>query len=363
MSILINNISKHFGSFQALSPLSLDIQEGEMIGLLGPSGSGKTTLLRIIAGLEGADTGRIQFGDRDVTNLHVRDRRVGFVFQNYALFRHMTVADNVAFGLQVLSKSKRPSNTEISKRVSYLLDMVQLGHLAQRYPSQLSGGQKQRIALARALATKPEVLLLDEPFGALDAKVRKELRRWLRGLHDELGFTSVFVTHDQEEALELSDRVVVMSNGHIEQVDKPGDLYASPKSRFVFDFLGNTNVFEAKHQNDQWQNGLANLQLPANAPQKSGQVYLRSHEFFVSSVATETASLPLKVIAINLIGAEVRLELSPLDWHSDDIWEVDLPHKAFDKHCFEKGQRVFVTPKSGYFFPKGEQEHIQIHWA
>lgn len=203
MSILIENVAKTFGQFQALSPLSLQINEGEMIGLLGPSGSGKTTLLRIIAGLEGADSGRILFGERDVTEVHVRDRKVGFVFQNYALFRHMTVVDNVAFGLQVLPKKQRPSDAEIRQRVSHLLDMVQLGHLAGRYPAQLSGGQKQRIALARALATQPEVLLLDEPFGALDAKVRKELRRWLRSLHDELGFTSMFVTHDQEEALEL----------------------------------------------------------------------------------------------------------------------------------------------------------------
>ncbi|MGB5804250.1 MAG: ATP-binding cassette domain-containing protein, partial [Vibrio anguillarum] len=208
MSIRLTNISKKFGKFQALSPLDLDIQEGEMIGLLGPSGSGKTTLLRIIAGLEGADSGNIYFGDRDVTQVHVRERRVGFVFQNYALFRHMTVADNVAFGLEVMSKKQKPSAAEIRKRVTQLLEIVQLGHLAQRYPEQLSGGQKQRIALARALATQPEVLLLDEPFGALDAKVRKELRRWLRSLHEELKFTSVFVTHDQDEALELSDRVV-----------------------------------------------------------------------------------------------------------------------------------------------------------
>ena len=205
MSIRLTNISKKFGKFQALSPLDLDIQEGEMIGLLGPSGSGKTTLLRIIAGLEGADSGNIYFGDRDVTQVHVRERRVGFVFQNYALFRHMTVADNVAFGLEVMSKKQKPSAAEIHKRVTQLLEIVQLGHLAQRYPEQLSGGQKQRIALARALATQPEVLLLDEPFGALDAKVRKELRRWLRSLHEELKFTSVFVTHDQDEALELSD--------------------------------------------------------------------------------------------------------------------------------------------------------------
>ncbi|TYL48896.1 sulfate/molybdate ABC transporter ATP-binding protein [Marinomonas sp. IMCC 4694] len=365
MSILIEQISKTFGQFQALSPLSLDIQEGEMIGLLGPSGSGKTTLLRIIAGLEGADTGRIQFGDRDVTHLHVRDRRVGFVFQNYALFRHMTVADNVAFGLDVLPRKERPSPSDIKKRVMHLLDMVQLAHLANRFPSQLSGGQKQRIALARALATQPEVLLLDEPFGALDAKVRKELRRWLRGLHEELGFTSVFVTHDQEEALELSDRVVVMSNGHIEQVDQPGALYASPNSRFVFDFLGNANVFESKAFEGKWQNEQAYINLPEQhtlGTPKDGQLYIRSHEFFVSDAPTAQANLPLKVVAINLIGAEVHLELSPIGWHSQEVWEIDLPHKAFDKHGFEKGQTVFVTPKAGYFFAHDADKPISIHW-
>lgn len=362
MSILIENISKKFGHFQALSPLSLDINEGEMIGLLGPSGSGKTTLLRIIAGLEGADTGRIQFGDRDVTNLHVRDRRVGFVFQNYALFRHMTVADNVAFGLEVLPRKERPSPTEIKTRVMHLLEMVQLEHLATRFPSQLSGGQKQRIALARALATQPEVLLLDEPFGALDAKVRKELRRWLRGLHDELGFTSVFVTHDQEEALELSDRVVVMSNGHIEQIDQPGALYASPNSRFVFDFLGNANVFDGKVNNGRWHNQQANIVLPNGAEQKDGQLYIRSHEFFVSKEPTTQANLPLRLIAINPIGAEVRLELTPIDWQSNDVWEIDLPHKAFDKNCFEKGQTLYVTPKAGYFFAHDAQQPVLLNW-
>ncbi|MDP5057687.1 MAG: TOBE-like domain-containing protein [Marinomonas hwangdonensis] len=363
MSILIENISKKFGHFQALSPLSLDISEGEMIGLLGPSGSGKTTLLRIIAGLEGADSGRIQFGDRDVTNLHVRDRRVGFVFQNYALFRHMTVADNVAFGLEVLPRKERPSRVEIQKRVQHLLEMVQLEHLANRFPSQLSGGQKQRIALARALATQPEVLLLDEPFGALDAKVRKELRRWLRGLHDELGFTSVFVTHDQEEALELSDRVVVMSNGNIEQIDQPGTLYASPNSRFVFDFLGNANVFEGKTDAGVWRNGQASIALPNGAQQEDGQLYIRSHEFFVSTEATAQADLPLRVIAINPIGAEVRLELAPIGWQSNDVWEVDLPHKAFDKNGFEKGQTVFVTPKAGYFFAHDAKQPVDVHWS
>lgn len=354
MSIRLTNISKKFGQFQALSPLNLNIQEGEMIGLLGPSGSGKTTLLRIIAGLEGADTGEIYFGNRNVTQVHVRERRVGFVFQNYALFRHMTVADNVAFGLEVMPKKQRPSSAEIQKRVSHLLEMVQLEHLAQRYPEQLSGGQKQRIALARALATQPEVLLLDEPFGALDAKVRKELRRWLRSLHDELKFTSVFVTHDQDEALELSDRVVVMSNGHIEQINTPAELYSHPNSRFVFDFLGNVNVFEANWQQNRWTNGDAFLIPPAQEPlQQNGALYVRSHELALADKPNSQAHIPFTIVAITPIGAEVRIELSPLGWHSKELWEAKFSHYHLQELKIQKGSVVYATPRTGYFF--GEQ--------
>ncbi|QYJ77571.1 sulfate/molybdate ABC transporter ATP-binding protein [Shewanella acanthi] len=368
MSIRLSNISKTFGQFQALSPLSLDIQEGEMIGLLGPSGSGKTTLLRIIAGLEGADSGQIHFGNRDVTQIHVRDRRVGFVFQNYALFRHMTVADNVAFGLEVMPKKQRPSAAEIQKRVAHLLEMVQLGHLAQRYPEQLSGGQKQRIALARALATRPEVLLLDEPFGALDAKVRKELRRWLRALHDELKFTSVFVTHDQDEALELSDRVVVMSNGHIEQINTPVELYAQPNSRFVFDFLGNVNVFEADWQNNRWRNGEAFLVPPDEAEFKqNGAIYVRSHELALADKPNSQAHLPFEIVAINPIGAEVRLELSPRGWQSEELWEATFTHHHLQELGLQKGSVVYGTPRTGYFFStdkaaKGDGAPARLHW-
>lgn len=364
MSIRLENISKTFGQFQALSPLSLNIDEGEMIGLLGPSGSGKTTLLRIIAGLEGADSGRIQFGERDVTNLHVRDRHVGFVFQNYALFRHMTVADNVAFGLEVMDAKQRPNKSEIQQRVKHLLEMVQLGHLAKRYPSQLSGGQKQRIALARALATKPEVLLLDEPFGALDAKVRKELRRWLRSLHDEIGFTSVFVTHDQEEALELSDRVVVMSNGHIEQVDEPAQLYAQPNSRFVFDFLGNVNVFDGKLEQSRLTNNQAWISAPSSdVPLHDGQLYIRSHELALHNEATSVANLPLKVIAVNPIGPEVRVELEPYEWQTEQVWEADLSHTDYDRNPVKRGEIVFAEPKNAYFFREGSQQAPeQVSW-
>ena len=364
MSIRLENISKTFGQFQALSPLSLNIDEGEMIGLLGPSGSGKTTLLRIIAGLEGADSGRIQFGERDVTNLHVRDRHVGFVFQNYALFRHMTVADNVAFGLEVMDAKQRPNKSEIQQRVKHLLEMVQLGHLANRYPSQLSGGQKQRIALARALATKPDVLLLDEPFGALDAKVRKELRRWLRSLHDEIGFTSVFVTHDQEEALELSDRVVVMSNGHIEQVDEPAQLYAQPNSRFVFDFLGNVNVFDGKLEQSRLTNEQAWTCAPSSdVPLTNGQLYIRSHELALHTDATAVANLPLRVVAVNPIGPEVRVELEPHEWQSEQIWEADLSHADYARNPVKRGEIVFAEPKNAYFFREGSQQAPeQVSW-
>lgn len=365
MSIRLDNISKTFDKFQALSPMSLNIEDGEMIGLLGPSGSGKTTLLRIIAGLEGADSGRIQFGQRDVTNLHVRDRNVGFVFQNYALFRHMTVADNVAFGLEVMDAKQRPNKDEIQKRVQHLLDMVQLGHLAKRYPSQLSGGQKQRIALARALATKPDVLLLDEPFGALDAKVRKELRRWLRNLHDEIGFTSVFVTHDQEEALELSDRVVVMSNGLIEQVDAPAQLYAQPNSRFVFDFLGNVNVFDATAQGLRLTHQDAWIETPhQDAKAQAGQLYIRSHELALHSAPTTQAYLPLRVIAVNPIGPEVRVELEPDGWQAEQIWEADLSHADYERHPVQRGDLVFAAPTSGYFFQADSQASPKrLHWS
>ncbi|MGH8353393.1 MAG: sulfate/molybdate ABC transporter ATP-binding protein [Pseudomonas sp.] len=241
MSIEIRNVSKRFHAFQALNDINLDIHSGELVALLGPSGCGKTTLLRIIAGLETPDRGTIQFHGEDVSERDVRDRNVGFVFQHYALFRHMTVFDNVAFGLRMKPKGERPSESVIAKKVHDLLDLVQLDWLSDRYPEQLSGGQRQRIALARALAVEPKILLLDEPFGALDAKVRKELRRWLARLHEEINLTSVFVTHDQEEAMEVADRIVVMNKGVIEQIGSPGEVYEKPASPFVYHFLGDSN--------------------------------------------------------------------------------------------------------------------------
>src|ERR1700688_2573573 len=246
MSIEARNITKKFGHFTALDHVDLRIPSGELVALLGPSGSGKTTLLRIIAGLEFADCGTVQFDGKDITDQTARERHVGFVFQHYALFRHMTVFENIAFGLRVRPRRFRPSEQKIRDKVNELLSLIQLQNQARRYPSQLSGGQRQRVALARALAVEPSVLLLDEPFGSLDAKVRQELRHWLRQLHDEVHITSVFVTHDQEEALEVSDRVAVMNEGRIEQVGSPDDVYHRPITPFVYNFLGNVNLFHGR---------------------------------------------------------------------------------------------------------------------
>ena len=239
--IRLDGITKNFGTHAALNGIDLEIRDGEFVALLGPSGSGKTTLLRIIAGLAFPDGGRVSFNGEDVTDLKVADRKVGFVFQHYALFRHMTVADNVGFGLSVRRRSERPSKSRIRARSLELLELMQLGGLGERYPAQLSGGQRQRVALARALAVEPQLLLLDEPFGALDAKVRKDLRRWLRRLHEQMGLTTIFVTHDQEEALELADRVVVMDRGRVEQAGTPDEVYMEPATPFVAAFVGESN--------------------------------------------------------------------------------------------------------------------------
>ncbi|MGY0555647.1 sulfate/molybdate ABC transporter ATP-binding protein [Vreelandella sp. 2A-K22] len=356
MSIHLHNIAKHFGITQALEPINLDIHEGELVGLLGPSGSGKTTLLRIIAGLENADRtaqpSKILFGDRDVTNVHVRDRQIGFVFQHYALFRHMSVYDNVAFGLTVLSRKRRPSSGEIRARVFRLLEMVKLEHLANRYPAQLSGGQQQRVSLARALAVEPEVLLLDEPFGALDAKVRQELRRWLRHLHDEFNFTSVFVTHDQEEALELSDRVVVMSNGRIEQIDTPDELYREPKNRFVFEFLGDVNHLEGKVTNGVLTCGDAYWHV--DLPDGHEELLLRPHEVRLTEQPTSESHLPVTITAISPVGAEVRVELEA-DWLAQP-WLATVRHTDFEHLALRRGQRLFAHPRHWRRFPKAESK-------
>src|SRR5512138_126315 len=280
MSIQVRNLRKTFGDFVALDNVSLDVPGGELVALLGPSGSGKTTLLRIIAGLEPADQGSIHFHGEDATAQPVRERQVGFVFQHYALFRHMSVFENVAFGLRVRPRAVRPSEAEIRDTVMGLLKLVQLDVLSKRRPSELSGGQRQRVALARALAVKPKVLLLDEPFGALDAKVRKELRRWLRRLHEEVHVTSVFVTHDQEEALEVSDRVVVMNEGRVEQSGTPEEVYDNPATPFVYGFLGDVNLFHGRVHQGRVRIGESELDAPEwkGAGEREGVAYVRTYD-------------------------------------------------------------------------------------
>src|SRR5438067_3011379 len=283
MGIEVRKISKSFGSFVALDNVSLNFPAGELTALLGPSGCGKTTLLRIIAGLERPDSGQVLLDNEDASGRHVRERQVGFVFQHYALFKHMTVFENIAFGLRVKPRSERPSESQIKAKVHQLLELVQLDWLADRYPPQLSGGQRQRIALARALAVEPKVLLLDEPFGALDAKVRKELRRWLRQLHDELHVTSIFVTHDQEEALEVADQVVLMNKGRVEQLGTPSQVYNQPPSPFVYGFLGNVNLFHGRVNEGVLASGDATFAAPQYANVKDGEgiAYVRPHDLEV----------------------------------------------------------------------------------
>lgn len=324
MSIEVRGVNKQFGSFTALNNVSLDFPSGELVALLGPSGCGKTTLLRIIAGLESADTGAVLFHGEDATHVHVRDRNVGFVFQHYALFRHMTVFDNVAFGLNVRSKDTRPSKEEINDRVHELLRLVQLDWLADRYPHQLSGGQRQRIALARALAVEPKVLLLDEPFGALDAKVRKDLRRWLRRLHDELHITSIFVTHDQEEAMEVADKIVVLNKGNIEQVGTPDDIYNNPASPFVYDFIGQVNEFKVTINEGVALVGDQTWNAPefAEIQKAKGISYIRPHDIELSNEPV-VGGFAVRLDHVSTAGAVLRLELK----HnlSDDSLHVELP--------------------------------------
>jgi len=343
MSIEINNITKRFGAFHALNDINLEVKSGELLALLGPSGCGKTTLLRVIAGLETPDEGRILFHGNDATQTHVRERQVGFVFQHYALFRHMTVFENVAFGLRVRPKSTRPSDAEIKRRVHELLDLVQLDWLADRYPAQLSGGQRQRIALARALAVEPKVLLLDEPFGALDTQVRKELRRWLRRLHDELHVTSVFVTHDQEEALEVADRIVVMNKGTIEQVGTPEQVYDAPASPFVYQFLGDVNLFHSR-VHEGWAE-VAGHRFAA--PEGQGAlVYVRPHEIELTREPVEQA-IAGQIAHIRLQGATVRLEVSVPD---SDAVEVELVRESYQQNGWKVGDKVYLTPKKAQVY-------------
>ena len=365
MSIEIRNVSKDFGTFHALRSVNLDIESGELVALLGPSGCGKTTLLRIIAGLETADQGHIVVNGADTTTKHVRERNVGFVFQHYALFRHMSVFDNVAFGLRMKPKATRPAEAVIKQKVHELLGLVQLDWLADRYPSQLSGGQRQRIALARALAVEPEVLLLDEPFGALDAKVRKELRRWLRRLHDDLHVTSIFVTHDQEEALEVADRVVLMNSGQVEQIGSPQEGWDHPASPFVYGFLGDVNLFHGRaHEGEMLigedQHGLR-LASPEHSDVQDSKAfaYVRPHDLDVQryvvglNAADQPRGIVAKLTRAMVIGPIARLELLPLDASaagSGDIIEAQIPAQHYRELDFKEGDTLVLTPRKARVF-------------
>jgi len=350
MSIVIENISKHFVGFRALSNVSLEIATGGLVALLGPSGCGKTTLLRIVAGLDQADQGRVRFDGDDMTRVPARERRVGFVFQHYALFKHMTVYDNIAFGLTVKPRYQRPGKAEINTKVCQLLELVQLEGLAHRYPAQLSGGQRQRIALARALAVNPKVLLLDEPFGALDAKVRKELRRWLRRLHDELHVTSIFVTHDQEEAMEVADTVVLMNGGRIEQVGTPEEVYQQPATPFVYQFLGDVNTFEGRAQADHAEISGLRLKLdrPANAAEQPATLFARPHELLLARDCGIDGGIETTLRTQRRVGGAVRLELERTD--GAGVVEAELPRDAFVDAAWREGDQVWVSPQNPRVF-------------
>lgn len=354
MSIEIDQVNKRFGDFVAVDNVSLSLNDGELTALLGPSGSGKTTLLRIIAGLEQPDSGRIRFHGQDTTDLHVSDRGVGFVFQHYALFKHMSVFENVAYGLTVKPRSQRSSKAEIRRKVMHLLEMVQLDWTADRLPSQLSGGQRQRIALARALAVEPRVLLLDEPFGALDAKVRAELRRWLRRLHDEIHVTSVFVTHDQEEALEVSDRVVVMNKGRVEQDGSPEEVYDNPANPFVYEFLGNVNLFHARVQDGVARIGNLNFSAPEYAGQRESRAlaYVRPHDIEVLGERREDA-LHAQIELVSVVGPTVRLELRTDN--SENVVQAELSKHRYRELGLVQGGDAWIRPvNSRVFLEDGE---------
>jgi sulfate/thiosulfate transport system ATP-binding protein len=344
MSIQVSRLTKRYGGFCALDDVSFTVQQGELLALLGPSGSGKTTLLRIIAGLERADSGSVLFDGDDAVRRDPKDRGVGFVFQHYALFRHMTVFENVAFGLRVRPRAQRPPEEDIRRRVNDLLSLVQLDYLGTRYPSQLSGGQRQRVALARALAVEPKVLLLDEPFGALDAKVRQELRRWLRRLHAEIHLTSVFVTHDQEEALELANRVVVMNEGRIEQDGTPEDVVEHPATPFVVNFLGQVNIFHGRVQEGKALLGPLALEFPEHphTEARTAAGYSRPHELAVSRSDEEGGGLWAVVTDVRISGAIVKLEVSDAERQP---MQIELGREQYESIRAIVGERVYVTPR------------------
>jgi len=352
MSIEVRNIRKAFGNFVALDDVSLNIPSGDLIALLGPSGSGKTTLLRIIAGLEAPDSGTVHLEGEEATDRSARDRGVGFVFQHYALFRHMTVFENVAFGLRVRPHRRRPAEDQIRKRVNELLGLVQLEWSGGRYPSQLSGGQRQRVALARALAVEPRVLLLDEPFGALDARVREELRQWLRRLHDELHVTSVFVTHDQEEALEVATKVAVLNNGRLEQVGTPEELYHHPATPFVSAFLGNVNLFHGRIEDGRiYVRGtpiaLHDDRHAGAANGERAMVYVRPHQLGIHLAPNGGESFSATVRHINAAGPRVKIELTS-QW--GDPVRVEIDHTEYRALALKEGGTVYLSPREHKVF-------------
>ena len=351
MDIGIEGLDKRYGSFQALHGLDLQIASGELLALLGPSGSGKTTLLRTLAGLEEPNAGRILFGDRDATRLSLRERRVGLVFQHYALFPHLSVFENVAFGLRSRPRRDRPKATELKRRVIELLERMQIGELRERLPDQLSGGQKQRVALARAMAIEPSVLLLDEPFGALDAKVRVELRRWLRHIHDETGYTTIFVTHDQEEALELADRVVVMQAGRIAQIGAPDAVYAEPASAYVYEFLGRSNQLKGQVKNRTFLADGDGYTVACNdVADGPARLFVRPHDLLLIADAdgSDAATLPAMVTDSRRVGGYFVLTLHvagqprPLELDLPDTAAQAMPAPGATTHVQLRRYRVFA---------------------
>ncbi|SAK54321.1 sulfate ABC transporter ATPase [Caballeronia glebae] len=350
MSIIVRNLQKRFGNFTALDNVTLDFPAGELVALLGPSGCGKTTLLRVIAGLEFADAGQVVLHGEDVAAVGARERQVGFVFQHYALFRHMTVFENVAFGLRVKPRRERPSEAVIREKVHELLKLVQLDWLAERFPSELSGGQRQRIALARALAVEPKVLLLDEPFGALDAKVRKELRSWLRRLHDDLHISTLFVTHDQEEALEVADRIVVMNHGRVEQVGSPQDVYDHPQTSFVYEFLGAANRLQGEVDARGFIVDGATSPIAAQA-HFSGRAlaYVRPHDLALYPAdGTHRDGIVVDVRRVVTLGGSVRVEL---EGSAGGVIEAELDREAWRALRLDIGDGVTAVPRALRVFP------------
>ncbi len=348
MSVEVKNVIKKFGSFTALDNVSLKVESGELVALLGPSGSGKTTLLRTIAGLEFPDNAgdaQVLFYGEDVTQIPASERKAGFAFQHYALFRHMSVFENIAFGLRVRPKTTRPPEDEIRARVEKLLKLIQLEPLAKRFPSQLSGGQRQRVALARALAVEPKVLLLDEPFGALDAKVRKELRRWLRQLHDEIHITTLFVTHDQEEALEVSDRVAILRDGKIEQIGTPEQIYDHPASPFVYDFLGHVNLFSGRVKDGTVHIHGAEFSTPAAGEKDADTVaFVRPHDIRITREAAGQKTFPARIIRSNAAGPVANLELERI--HGGGHFTAQMSKEEFQSLQLKTGEEVFIELKN-----------------